>query len=68
MVVGIGIMRFADPPFGPNTFGHGAASSTILRIDPDKQLIIIMTRNARDAKYDEYSQKFVEAVYEGLAD
>lgn len=49
-----------------NTIGHGAASSSIFRIDLDHNLIIIQVRNTAGPKFDEYYEEFMNAIGEGL--
>lgn len=54
---------------GPNVVGHGSASSSILRIDLDSGLVVVMGRYGigNDAKYNEYRVKFMKALKECLA-
>lgn len=36
----------AAGPLGPNVFGHGAASGSVFRVDPDHQLVVVIGRDA----------------------
>lgn len=63
---GIGAVWYKEPGLGAGTFGHGAASSATLRIDPAHDLVIVMTRNAAGSHFEEYHPRFLAAVVEGL--
>jgi len=63
---GIGPVWIPDAGLSAKTFGHGAASAATLRIDPENQLIIVMTRNAGGAKFGEYHPQFIKNVVDGL--
>jgi CubicO group peptidase (beta-lactamase class C family) len=63
---GIGISAYADSVFGPRTFGHGSASSTIFRVCPDKDMVVMVARNAEGLRYYEYEAKFFHAVANAL--
>ena len=65
---GMGIIWMRPKGLGARTFGHGAASSAILRIDPDNDLVIVMTRNAAGKNYKEYLQRFIATIAENLPD
>lgn len=65
---GLGPVWTPEPGFGKKTFGHGAASSATLRIDPDNQLVVVMCRNAGGAKFGEYHKQFIQLVAEGLVE
>ena len=47
-------------------FGHGAASSATLAIDPVHDLVIVMTRNAAGKNFAKHNPKFIRAVVEGI--
>jgi CubicO group peptidase (beta-lactamase class C family) len=49
-----------------NVIGHGAASSAILRVDLDNDLVIAQTRNTAGQNYNEYLTKFLIAIEDGL--
>lgn len=51
---------------GKGTFGHGAASGAILRIDPTDDLVIVMTRNAAGANFGNYHPQFIQAIADGI--
>ena len=53
---------------GERTFGHGAASAAILRIDPVNDMVIVQTRNTAGENYYAYAQKFFGAIIDGIED
>ncbi|MEW6755736.1 MAG: serine hydrolase domain-containing protein [Candidatus Latescibacterota bacterium] len=59
---GIGTVWYRQDGLGEGTFGHGAASSATLRIDPQNDLVVVMTRNAAGTGFGEYHPRFLEAV------
>jgi CubicO group peptidase (beta-lactamase class C family) len=59
---GIGATWFRGEGLGEGTFGHGAASSATLRIDPANELVVVMTRNAAGRRFNEYHPRFLAAV------
>lgn len=63
---GIGCYWMSEKEFGKGTFGHGAASSADLLISPEKDLVVVMTRNTAGENFGEYHQKFLEAVVEAI--
>jgi len=65
---GIGATWFNEPGLGEGTFGHGAASSATLRIDPVHDLVIVMTRNAAGTRFNDYHPQFIAAVVDGIAE
>jgi len=65
-VWGIGTYPMPEPGLGARTYGHGAASSAILRIDPDNQLVVVMTRNTGGPRYGEFAKRFFETIGEHL--
>jgi len=65
---GIGLHWFDGEPFGKGTFGHGAASSATLRIDPVNDLVVVMTRNTAGRNFDKYQPMFLKAVVDGIAE
>jgi CubicO group peptidase (beta-lactamase class C family) len=75
---GIGQTWTADPSsgpreqgvLGPNVFGHGAASGSIFRVDPDHQLVVVIGRNAhRDwGSNERFAASFMAAVAAGLVE
>jgi CubicO group peptidase (beta-lactamase class C family) len=65
---GIGAVWMRDPGLGPNTFAHGAASAATLRIDPEHDLVIVMTRNTAGPEWGKYHPQFIQAIVENLAE
>jgi CubicO group peptidase (beta-lactamase class C family) len=63
---GIGTGFFKGDGLGEGTFGHGAASSAYVRIDPENDLVVIMTRDARGGNFGKYSGDFFRLIMESL--
>jgi len=63
-VWGIGITPMPAEGLSPETFGHGAASAAIFRIDPVKQFVIVQTRDSGGAKYEDFSKQFYKLLGE----
>ncbi len=59
---GIGCEWMSVDLLGEGTFGHGAASSATWRISPEKDMVVVMTRNAAGENFGKYHSKFLEAV------
>jgi len=66
-VYGMGTRFFEDEGLGKGTFAHGAASAAIMRIDPENDLVVVMTRNAAGKNFEKYRPRFIEAVAQGIA-
>jgi len=64
---GIGTTWFRDEGLGEGTFGHGAASSATLRIDPEHELVVMMSRNDAGANFHEYHPRFLELIGQSVA-
>jgi len=76
--IGITWMRQAHPDAGKdgkpndltilskNVIGHGSATSAILRIDLDNDLVISQTRRRGGPFYEQYLERLLMAVDEGL--
>jgi len=76
--IGITWMRQAHPDAGKNgmpedatvlsknIIGHGSATSAILRVDLDNDLVIAQSRRRAGKAYDKYLVKFLMAIEEGL--
>jgi hypothetical protein len=76
--IGITWMRQAHPNAGKNgipkdatvlsknVIGHGSATSAILRVDLDNDLVIAQSRRRGGKAYGEYLVKFLMAIEEGL--
>ena len=67
-VYGMGTSWYDWEGLGKGTFGHGAASSATIRIDPVHDLVITMTRNDAGKNFSTYHPKFIRAVVDALAD
>ncbi len=63
---GIGTGFFKGDGLGEGTFGHGAASSAYVRIDPENDLVVIMTRSARGTNFSKYSGDFFKLIMDSL--
>ena len=63
---GIGTSWFTRDGLGEGTFAHNAASSTIVRIDPENNLVIVMTRNRAGMNFSKYYAGFFETIVDGL--
>lgn len=63
---GIGTSYFRGEGLGEGTFGHGAASSSTLRIDPEHELVIVMARNDAGENFNEFHPRFLNAIAAGL--
>jgi len=72
---GIGLAWMTDPPgprqnglLGPNVIGHGAASGSVWRVDPDHGVIIVVGRSGfKDGAANvAWTTKLVKAVADGL--
>jgi len=66
-VYGLGSTYYTDDGLGKGTFGHSAASGATLRIDPENELVIVITRNEGGRNYDKYHPQFLKAIVDGMA-
>ena len=57
---GIGATWHRKEGLGESTFGHGAASAATLRIDPENELIVVMTRNSAGTHFSDFHPQFLE--------
>ncbi len=64
---GIGLVWYKDEGLGKGTFGHGAASGATLRIDPEHDLVIVMTRNTAGEKFAKYHPIFLSTILDNIA-
>ncbi len=76
---GIGVYHFTDGDWlsyeraapsgmaGRHVFGHGAASSSDLAIDPVHDSLIVMTRNDEGRNFAQYHPRFLELVARAMA-
>ncbi len=63
---GIGPVWMRTPGLSDKTFGHGAASSATLLIDPVNDLVIAITRDTAGKAFGKYHPQFIQAVVEGM--
>jgi CubicO group peptidase (beta-lactamase class C family) len=63
-VWGIGITPMPAEGLSDKTFGHGAASAAIFRIDPEQDLVLVQCRDTGGAGYEEFSKRFYKLVGE----
>jgi len=49
-----------------NTVGHGAASSAILRVDLDNEIVVTQARNTAGPKYGEYLTRFLKVIDDSI--
>jgi hypothetical protein len=55
-----------DLIFSPHVVGHGSSSGCTLRVDLDKDLVIVQVRRTYGEKFDAYRQKFFTAIADSL--
>jgi CubicO group peptidase (beta-lactamase class C family) len=75
---GIGQVWMPDPSsegreqgvLGPNVIGHGAASGSVFRVDPDHRLVIVIGRDRfRDsAENERFTARFMQTLAAGLVE
>ncbi|MFH1573206.1 MAG: serine hydrolase domain-containing protein [Acidobacteriota bacterium] len=63
---GLGLVWCKYDGLGEGTFCHGAASGATYRIDPENDLVIVMTRNASGKNFAKYYPAFPRAVVSAL--
>jgi CubicO group peptidase (beta-lactamase class C family) len=63
---GIGTQWFKDEGWGKGTFAHGSATSSVLRIDPENDMVVCITRNDAGSNYNTYYPLFVKAVMSAI--
>ncbi|SVE52964.1 uncharacterized protein METZ01_LOCUS505818, partial [marine metagenome] len=59
---GLGTVFFTEEGLGEGTFGQGAASSTIFRVDPENDLVIVVTRWQEGDGYREHKEKLFQTI------
>jgi len=64
---GIGMVWYKSEGLGEGTFGHGAASSALLRVDPENDLVITITRNSWGRNLETYQPRFLATIVDNLA-
>jgi CubicO group peptidase (beta-lactamase class C family) len=67
-VYGFGCTWFEGHGLGEGTFGHGAASSATLRINPEHKLVIVICRNRGGRNFGTYHGRFLETVTGAIED
>ena len=63
---GMGCVWYKDSGLGDGVFGHGAASSAVLRICPELDMVIVVCRNRGGTNQDKYQSRFFRTVTEGI--
>lgn len=63
---GLGLVWCKSDGLGEGTFCHGAASGATYRIDPEHDLVIVMTRNASGKNFSKYYPQLPRAVIAAL--
>ena len=63
---GLGTHWYTKDGLGKGTFAHGAASASITRIDPENDMVIIMTRNTAGENFTKYNGDFLKIIVEGV--
>jgi len=58
---GIGTTRMDESGLSKSAFGHGAASGSVFRVDPENDLIIISARNKPGKMHSEFEKQFIES-------
>ncbi len=66
VVVGIGTDPLGTDGMSPRTFGHGSASKSTFRIDPENGLVVTMTRNDAGKNFQQYHAQFIQTIVENL--
>lgn len=67
VVYGLATTWYEGDGLGKGTFGHGSATSTTIRIDPENKLVIVMNRNGRGRNFEKHHPKFIQAVTGSIA-
>lgn len=68
VIYGVGTSLSTTEGLGEGTFAHGAASSATTRIDPENDMVIVMTRNKAGKNFGKYHQPFIDAIVAAIAD
>ena len=76
--IGLAWMRESHPDAGTgdipgdatllsaNTIGHGSATSAILRVDLDNEIVVAQVRSTAGPKYREFFVQFLQAIHESI--
>ena len=65
-VYGLGTMWLDGEGWGKGTFAHPAKSETVLRIDPEHDLVVAIARSRRGTNFETYYPRFIQAVLSGI--
>jgi CubicO group peptidase (beta-lactamase class C family) len=63
---GLDVEFWSYPGLSRQAYGHGAASSADLIVDPVNDLVIVMTRNSAGRNFGKYHTQFIQTVAEGM--
>jgi len=63
---GIGTTYQSDYGLGKGTFAHGAASGAFICIDPENDMVVLMTRNERGRNFFNYHKAFFRIILDSL--
>ena len=63
---GMGTEFYRDEGFGEGTFGHGSATSSIFRVDPVNDLVIVVTRWQQGEGYAEHKKRLFDTIVSHL--
>lgn len=63
---GMGCVWYKDSGLGEGVFGHNAASSAVLRICPEYDMVIVVCRNRGGTNQDKYQSSFFKTIVEGI--
>jgi len=66
--IGIGTKILPEPGLSDQTFGQEGATKPTIRIDPEHELVIVMTRNGVGTNFAKYHPRFIEAIVKGMAE
>ncbi len=63
---GLGTMPYPTEGLGAGTFGHDSGSSTIFRVDPENDLVIVVMRWQSGPNYGYYKNRLFETIVSHL--
>jgi CubicO group peptidase (beta-lactamase class C family) len=63
---GLDVEYWRYPGLSKQAYGHGAASSADLIVDPVNDLVIVMTRNNAGTNFGKYHTQYIQTVAEGM--
>ena len=64
---GFGTQYYRNEGLGEGTFGHGSASSTIFRVDPENDLVIVVSRWRAGDGYSQYKRRLFDTIVSHIA-